>query len=256
MIAMDPASSPQTKMDIGFSIHRICASLSEDLKLCSEIEGAICNKVVAYAQDMAPQNKACLISLLSMGNGRSIRVARWIAYTLLLDQTSLPTSYGFTPPLAPVALLFAPSADSRGKFEIGEQVDYLDLCSWTRILCAVLTDIWLYVEEEKRVQTARDKELAAKADEQINGFSKKGKEAEVITPLSAVHQALEKLHGSIADTRINQLDRSKAKEELKKLSSRVVYQRRTAMQSLKKPAGAAMMNNYITKGPVSKGAKA
>lgn len=186
------------------------------------------------------------------------------------------TSYGFTPPLAPVALLFAPSADSRGKFEIGEQVDYLDLCSWTRILCAVLTDIWLYVEEEKRVQTARDKELAAKADEQINGFSKKGKEAEVITPLSAVHQALEKLHGSIgasscscfwclylifgqssiADTRINQLDRSKAKEELKKLSSRVVYQRRTAMQSLKKPAGAAMMNNYITKGPVSKGAKA
>lgn len=47
MIAMDPASSPQTKMDIGFSIHRICASLSEDLKLCSEIV-RLCNFVCSF----------------------------------------------------------------------------------------------------------------------------------------------------------------------------------------------------------------
>lgn len=46
-------------------------------------ETTICNKLIKFASDLQPINKAQLVTLLAGGSGRSARIARWVAHAIL-----------------------------------------------------------------------------------------------------------------------------------------------------------------------------
>lgn len=175
-------------------------------------ETTICNKLIKFASDLQPINKAQLVTLLAGGSGRSARIARWVAHAILTksmtvsavsikNQHLLPSElicaqvkYNDLPPLISLLELAlspqmaGPDSETRtrGVFELHEDTDFVDFAFHVRILAVAISNVEGYVLEEARETAAvtpksPGKPSADKPD----------------TLLTIVHHAIENLHSRI-----------------------------------------------------------
>jgi len=165
-----------------------------------------------------------MLDLLSGCTPVSGRIRRWLAWLMLTGDgdgaespsTQVLKAYTTTdlPPIDPIVDIFDKDAPGAVKLQVDRDTDYLVLEAQVHILAVVLTDIEGYVGSG-------------------GGEGKlKGSEA-----VQKVMQGLEKLMGKIVDTRAAHLDRTRTKDAINRLHKRVVHQRRTALDAMRKTTG-------------------
>ncbi|KAJ7703109.1 hypothetical protein B0H17DRAFT_1127442 [Mycena rosella] len=230
LVGMDPSSSAELQREIMIAVDVLCQSVAPTTDISTEIETTICNKLVKFASDLQPINKAQLVTLLAGGTGRSARIARWVAHAVLTR--SMPISvekYSDLPPLtsllefalAPEIAEVDPEARIRGVFDLHNDTDYTDLGFYVRVLAVAISNVQGYVLEEARAPAAPP----------TPGSPGKPSTEKPDTLLMTVRNAIENLHSRIVDTRAAHLDRSRAKGALKQLSMRIYYQQEAASRN-------------------------
>ncbi|OSX66353.1 hypothetical protein POSPLADRAFT_1053004 [Postia placenta MAD-698-R-SB12] len=230
LVALEPSVPSDLKRDCMVAVESLGQSVPSNAQ---HIDVAICSKVVRYARDLSPLNRAHLLSFIVGGSQRTIRIARCIARCLLLDEDPPSVeSYMQLPPLAPIIDLLSPPTGSEALFDIqgnSDKDDYYDnLACHVEVLSKALTGIDEYVALEK--EAARSEAAASPPSSQSSESGKKAGR-ETATPLEQVKTVLDVLHGKIVDTRAAHLDRSRAKATLQRLSLRIWYQRMASQRS-------------------------
>ncbi|KAF8210364.1 hypothetical protein K438DRAFT_2011771 [Mycena galopus ATCC 62051] len=242
LVGMDPASSPELQREIMLAVDLLCQSLAPYSHVSAEIETGICNKIIKFLSDLQPINKAHLIGLLAGGSGRTSRIARWVAHAVLTKSTSIPPAqYGDLPPLMTLIELAlsrkpSPEGETRGIFELADDVDYDDLAFYVQVLSVAVSNVPGYVEEE-----ASQPIVAPPASPGKLSLEKPD------TKLTLVRHAIENLHSRIIDTRAAHLDRSRAKAALKQLSMRIHYQQEAALKSRRGKKLARPIQQYFSR---------
>jgi hypothetical protein len=183
---------------------------------------AIASRLLAYASNLNVGHQEMLLSFICGGSPPAARIARWIAYNLLVEGPA--SEYSALPALD--ALRDTLSAGDR--FVIDEETDYETLNHLVAILAVALTDIDGYVAQ------GRSAALASR----ISTPDSRSESSSVDTPvktgptalLDEVKLVLDVLHNLIVDTRAAHLDRSRAKASLQRLSHRLAYQTQAALR--------------------------
>ncbi|KAJ7084483.1 hypothetical protein B0H15DRAFT_399988 [Mycena belliarum] len=226
-VGMDPATSTDLRREIMIAVDLLCQSFEPPTDISAETETNICNKLLNFACDLEPINKAQVMTLLAGGSGRSSRIARWVAHGILTRSTTISVAdYSDLPPLAPLLELVIPTGTTtktgtRGIFELYSDTDYTDLAFHVRVLAVAISNVQGYVLEEARVSAtvptkgSPGKPFAEKPD----------------TVLTLMRNAIENLHSRIVDTRAAHLDRSRVKGALKQLSMRIHFQQEAVSRS-------------------------
>ncbi|KAG9221056.1 hypothetical protein CCMSSC00406_0005505 [Pleurotus cornucopiae] len=222
-VALDPSCSQDITRDLIMAVHDISSSIGPCDDVIPDIESAVCNKLLGFLVDVEPINKDYVVGLLASGSGRTMRIARVIARSIILDKrTVTSTGYSNLPPLFPLVKALLDDASGRDIFQINSQTDYVDLGYYVHILAVALSAIDLYTENEK----AQKPEPFSPS---MLGLGRRPEKPD--TPLQLIKLALDSLHSRIADTRAAHLDRSRTKAAIKQLSMRIHYQRRAAVSS-------------------------
>ncbi|KAJ7497381.1 hypothetical protein FB451DRAFT_1211251 [Mycena latifolia] len=229
LVGMDPSSSADLQREIMVAVDLLSQSLAPATDISTEIESSICTKLVNFASDLQPINKAQLVTLLAGGSGRSARIARWVAHAILTRSTVPPAKYNDLPPLTSL-LEFALSPEMaqgdletpiRDVFDLDNDTDYTDLAFYVRVLAVAISNVEGYVLEGARPPAAS----------LPHGSPGKASTDKPDVLLTVVRNAIENLHSRIIDTRAAHLDRSRAKGALKQLSMRIYYQHEAASRS-------------------------
>ncbi|KAJ3553007.1 hypothetical protein NM688_g3850 [Phlebia brevispora] len=221
-IALEPSSSPELQTDIMVTIDVLGSCVPSGSDGFSHLESDICSKVLSYAANFKPVNKAFLLSFFCGGSVRTARIARWLARRLLLPDAESAT-YSDYPPLKPLIALVTPRSGSKEVFDIpgnSEEENYFeDLASYVEILSYCLNDIDKYAQDEREKEKSDG--LAV-----TSSYASPGKSVEKpLTELEQLKHSLDRLHGKIADTRSVDLARSAAKAALQQLAIRIHYTR-------------------------------
>ncbi|KAF9462477.1 hypothetical protein BDZ94DRAFT_1261462 [Collybia nuda] len=217
IIAHDPMTSPQLYQEIVLTIDEVCRFMAPGDEISKSLEATICTKILRYATEQTPVNKAFIMNILAAGTGRTRRIARWTAHALVTRSTLVSSaSYCDLPPLLPIldqlrCVTDRDSGESPGMFELHEKTDYIDLCFHVQVLGVAVSKVRAYVEQERITRRATP-------------FNLKNAEESPDMMIQMIHQAIEKRHSSISDVRAAHLDRSRAKAALKELSMRIHYQ--------------------------------
>ncbi|KAJ7446146.1 hypothetical protein B0H11DRAFT_2337325 [Mycena galericulata] len=229
LVGMDPSSSPDLQRDIILTVDLLCQSIAPGTDISTDIETAICNKVIKFASGLQPINKAQLVALLAGGSGRTARIARWVAHAIITKSMTVSAAkYNDLPPLillleqalSPEIVVHKPETRIRGLFEVYEDTDYIDMGFYVQVLAVAISNVEGYVLQEARELTALPP-----------GSPGKPAAEKPETMLTLVRIAIENLHSRIVDTRATHLDRSRAKGALKQLSMRMHYQQEAALRS-------------------------
>uniref|UniRef100_D8QC39 Uncharacterized protein n=2 Tax=Schizophyllum commune (strain H4-8 / FGSC 9210) TaxID=578458 RepID=D8QC39_SCHCM len=224
LILLGMAREPSCHMDgrIVLAIDALLMTLGPS-EVEMPIETAICNRLLPFAFELTPVNKAMLASLLAAGSVRARRMASAIAFALLNDRqfvenTRLPSGWAVCRLLAP--LDDAP-AELAQRFEVSKDTNtnYEDLAGHVQLLAIVLLDAHAFALQELVKYGPR---LQRKTDK---------KDQEEPTPLMLVQEQAQRLHEAIPDTRAAHLDRTRAKLALKQLWSRIYYQREAVVRA-------------------------
>ncbi|OCH88872.1 hypothetical protein OBBRIDRAFT_888789 [Obba rivulosa] len=232
LIALDPSSSSDLKRDAIVAFETLGQAIPDSADGPFGIGSAACSKIIKFAKDLKPFNQVYLLSFIMGSSPQTARMARWIARRLLLDASSpIFETYSALPPLAPVVEVLSAPSGSEGPFDILGNADkpdyYENLACYVELLSRTLTDIDEYVAEE----LAQDGEASMPESSSPSKMGL-GKEKPP-TPLEQIKTLLDRLHGKIVDTRAADLDRSRAKAALQRLSFCVHYQRIAILRSAK-----------------------
>ncbi|KAJ7680414.1 hypothetical protein DFH06DRAFT_416511 [Mycena polygramma] len=244
-VAMDPSSSPDLQKEIMVAVDLLCQSVAPNADVSAEIETIACNKLIKFASNLQPINKAYLVALLAAGSGRTARIARWVAHAVIIKSSAISVArYNDLPPLIPLiehALSqeiadLRPEGQTPSVFELHDDTDYDDLAFYVQVLAVAVSNIPGYVAEEASqpvvvVPASPGKASAEKPD----------------TKLSLVRNAVENLHSRIVDTRAAHLDRSRAKAALKQLSMRIYYQQEAAQKSRRGKKSSRPIQQYFSR---------
>ncbi|KAF8633407.1 hypothetical protein AX17_004578 [Amanita inopinata Kibby_2008] len=204
---LDPSASYEVRADITKSIDDVCKLGTTDM------ERQICQKVTLFVAALEAACKARVVSVFSNGSGSTRRIARWVAYLNLTNQSTLREDhYSDVPPLKDLLDVL----EAGRIFEIHDNSDYITLGHYVQILGIALTDVELYNAAER--QTCYKQEEAKLA--QYGSPSKIKNKHKILL----IHEALERLHARIQDTRALHLDRSRVKAAIKQLSLCLRYQ--------------------------------
>lgn len=237
LIATDPSTSLPLQRDITTVINQICNSIGPEGEVFSEIEARICSKLLNCISTCQPINKAYLLSFLAAGTGRSLRIARYAAFSIVTEQATVtPAQYSDLPPISEIlnALLLT-SSDQSGIFDLHDETDYVNLGFNVYILSVALSNVKGWALEER--EESRSKPLGRHSPNKLGSGEDKPK-----TPLQVLCQALESLHSGISDTRAAHLDRSRTKAAVKALSVRIYYQRDAWIRGNTNSNGKPRMN--------------
>ncbi|KAL1757612.1 hypothetical protein FB107DRAFT_272802 [Schizophyllum commune] len=223
VVLLGMAREPSCHMDgrVVLAIDTLLATLGPAEELVP-METAICNRLLPFAFELTPVNKAMLASLLAAGSIRARRMASAIAFALLNDRqsvenTRLPSGWAVLRLLAP---LDDTTPELAQRFEVAKDRDtnYEDLAGHVQLLAIVLLDVPTFAKQEVAKYGPR---LQCKAEN-------KDKEE---TPLMLVQESAQRLHEAIPDTRAAHLDRTRAKLALKQLWQRIYYQREAVVRA-------------------------
>ncbi|TBU31563.1 hypothetical protein BD311DRAFT_795303 [Dichomitus squalens] len=229
LIGMDPTTPEGVRIDI----RKACDSLEQAMDLAQQVELDACTKLVTFGKILSPPTQALLMSFIPGTSASTVRMARCVARSLLLDTTPSPEYQKNLPDLLPVVDLLVQEPGSCKSFDVvgnmGKEGYHDDLTCKLFILGRVLSDVDEYTLAEKQVvPKARKSELEEGAD----GERVQEKEPEQkLTLLQQVSRCLDLLHGKIVDTRAAHLDRSRAKAVIQRLSFRVHYQRAATLKA-------------------------
>ncbi|KAJ7287443.1 hypothetical protein C8J57DRAFT_1495884 [Mycena rebaudengoi] len=236
LVGIDPSSSPDLQRDIMIAVDLLCQSLAPNTDVSVDLETTICNRLIKFTSELDPINKAQVVSLLAGGSGRTARIARWVAHSIIAGTATLSVEkYNDLPPLMALLGPLASSASSlsdpskpriRGIFELHEDTDYVNLGFYVQILAVAISNVEGYVREEPP-----SKALVPKTPESPG----KPSTEKTDTLLMVVRSLVEGLHGRIVDTRAAHLDRSRTKAALKELSMRIFYQQKAVSTSKGNP---------------------
>ncbi|KAG5726394.1 hypothetical protein E4T56_gene9334 [Termitomyces sp. T112] len=228
LVANDPTSSAELQCEIVLAIHAVCGSIASGCDISASLESTVCTKLLKYLSTSEPVNKAYIIGLFGSGCGRTRRIGRWIAHSVITDKLDVsPQRYSDLPPILPLLEELtrqrSATVDSPGKFEQHGKTDFVDMAFYVRILGVAITNIEGYVKEERKAPRPRRSSSA-------NATSSTQPQE---PPLVLLQTAIETLHARISDIRAMHLDRSRTKAALKELSLRIYYQRQVAQQSFR-----------------------
>ncbi|KAG9316538.1 hypothetical protein JVU11DRAFT_2588 [Chiua virens] len=206
LIGLDPLTSDDLRTHLNITMDVICNHGASDHLL-----DGIREKVLNFAAQLAPVDKTRLVSFFASGGGRTRRIARQLAYSLLVSAPMGPTFEDKVPSLEQLILLLSPEAGSCEPFDVtNESTDYEVLSHYVNLLSVALDDLVPYVEEEN--------------GSSIQGSPGKPKKPPV-PPLELLCRVLELLQSKIVDTRAAHLDRSRTKAAIQRLTMRIRYDR-------------------------------
>ncbi|KAG8213862.1 hypothetical protein J3R82DRAFT_10606 [Butyriboletus roseoflavus] len=215
IMGLDSSTSSELRTQLNITMDVVCNHGATDYLLHD-----IHEKVLSFARQLAPINKARLISFFASGSGRSRWIARRLAYCLLVPTSVISNDQ--VPPLEPLILLLSPDAGSCQLFDVtNESMDYEELGHHVNVLSVALIDIAPYVEEERAIMKSASSTL-------VQGSPNKPKKP-VVLPLELLRRVLETLQSKIVDTRAAHLDRSRTKAALQRLTMRIYYDRMALM---------------------------
>ncbi|CCM03592.1 uncharacterized protein FIBRA_05729 [Fibroporia radiculosa] len=234
-IALDRSTSAELRSHIIVAIELLGQTLSGSGDGPIDIEVSVCSKILQFAKDLSPLNRAYLLSLMPGGCPSTGRIVRWLANCLLLNtDMPSPASYKSLPPLSPIVDLLSPPTGSGDLFDIIgnlETVNYYDdLVCHIDILSKVLNDVEAYVALENGIRLEAASTEVAESESTSPQKGSSSREAPP-TRLEQIKAVLDGLHGKIVDTRAAHLDRSRAKAALQRLSFRLYYQRTASLRS-------------------------
>ncbi|TFK25668.1 hypothetical protein FA15DRAFT_668178 [Coprinopsis marcescibilis] len=251
LIAMDLSTSHKLRREISvvadLMIHLLSSRDHRDL------EREVAVRLVALAANYEPTNKAFLLSLVYVGTGNTLRVARCCAFSMLTQtpaESITNSTYQDPPPLKRLTEFFAqPNEEGdlmykpSGPFQIDDDTDYSNVKDYLFALGVATSNMEAYVEEQKQ-RVAKEKEASI-----AQSPTKKHGHRRPDTDLQVMDKGLERLHAEINDIRAGHLDRSRAKGVAKQLQYRLHYQRlafeRAWVDRLKSKTSVA---NWLTKG--------
>ncbi|OAX32748.1 hypothetical protein K503DRAFT_860162 [Rhizopogon vinicolor AM-OR11-026] len=219
LIGLDKTTSNDLRVNVNSALDSICQTID------TRTHTSIHRRLLSYATTLTPANKAHLVSFFSSGSGRTRHIAQWLAYALLLPQS---TPSDELPPLDPLILLLSPTAGSDELFDVtSPTADFEDLRHYFDILSVALANIEPYVNEESSLSLSRQSSMMDDSPR---------KSQKPLVPLELLLQVLEVTQGRIVDTRAAHLDRSRTKAAMHRLQMRVHYQR----QAFKASRGRTM----------------
>ncbi|KAI0368344.1 hypothetical protein BV20DRAFT_969398 [Pilatotrama ljubarskyi] len=246
LIGMDPTTSAALLTEIRQSCDSIARAMEAAQGETCDMEATLCEMVVTFGKTLSPVNQSLLVSLFPCVSPSTIRIARNVSRSLLVDSPASPCSYDKLPDLAPIIDLLTPRAGRGGYFDVTGNTEkegfYDELACRVSLLSRVLSDVDEYVlleiqaakEKAAKEKAAKEKERTAqeKAEQKDIQDEEKEKEKEEQQPvLEQIRVLLEKLHGRIVDTRAAHLDRSRVKAAIQRLYLRVHYQRTATLRS-------------------------
>ncbi|KAA1476083.1 hypothetical protein DENSPDRAFT_932792 [Dentipellis sp. KUC8613] len=217
-IGIDVDAASQLKRDVMIAIELLCTCLPASE---STIESAIAIKVLGYASTLSVSNRSYLLSFFARGREQSMRVARFVAHSLLTEHDGglSTTTYNALPSLP--ALLDVLDTN-RGSFDVSsETTDYDELFARIDVLSVALSGIEAYTAQDRGSSSGT-------GTSQLEDSPRRGRER---PPLELIKNRLDILHGKIVDTRAAHLDRSRAKAALQRLAMRIYYQRAAVQHS-------------------------
>ncbi|KAJ6625558.1 hypothetical protein B0H10DRAFT_2211860 [Mycena sp. CBHHK59/15] len=237
LVGIDPSCSPDLQREFMVAVDLLCQSLAPSIGIIADQETAICNRLIQFCASLEPINKAHVMSFLAGGSGRTARIARWVAHSIIADiatlsvekYTELPPLVSLLDPLAPHLSSKLAGADPKTRtreiFELYDNTDYVNMKFYVQILAVAISNVKRYVQQEQG---------PGLPDSPTHGTPKspgKPSAEKTDTILTLVRSSVESLHGRIVDTRAAHLDRSRTKAALKELSMRIFYQQKAALRS-------------------------
>lgn len=169
--------------------------------------------IAGFGKTLSPLNQARLISLFPCVSPCTIRLARNVGRSLLMEGPASPRSYEKLPDLSPVVQLLSPAVGSGAHFDVAGNADkegyHDELTSRVSLLSRVLSDIPEYTSLEVQAakeQAAKEKALKdagvapasqAQQGEHQDGEKEKEEQASII---EQVRTQLEMLHGKIGES--------------------------------------------------------
>ncbi|KAF8161155.1 hypothetical protein B0H34DRAFT_795986 [Crassisporium funariophilum] len=241
LVGIDPSTSPDLQRDIIHAVDVACHCIPQG---STNVEAALCSKVLKCIDMYEPINKAHLLSLLSYGTGSTKRIASYIAYCIVTNRKSVRAeNYTDLPPLSDILeelTSYAPNHSiNSGFFALHDGTDYVDLGYYISMLATALSNVRGYVVEERR--SSKNKTPSLGRSQSPTKLGEKPK-----TELLLLHSELEALHSSISDSKALHLERSRTKAILKGLSMYIHYQRDYWLKN-DPEAHSKKLNHYFKK---------
>lgn len=225
VMAIDPYTTHELRRDITGAINDVCRSAVPVGGTDRGAESAIASRLVALAHEYRPVDKAALVSLLSGGTGATMRIARFVAHSIIVGYSStsitavcsmlilflslaqgthiaLQKTYCDPPPLSPLmTALLQPTKKDGGNasesdraatpamdktiFTVDDDTNYVDMKFYANILGVATSNVKGWVA----IQREKDKSKPKKF-----GF-----QPVVQTDLDLLHILLEDLHAAISE---------------------------------------------------------
>ncbi len=127
-VALDPSCSQDITRDMIMAVHDICSSIGPGDVVIPDIvsisptgtlqitqrqllfqESAVCRKLLGFLADVEPINKDYVVGLLASGSGRTMRIARVIARSIILDKRTVTS----VSPISPMSYRLLTISSSR-----------------------------------------------------------------------------------------------------------------------------------------------
>ena len=200
LIGIDPTTSGNLRTEV----RAACDRIEQGMSLAQQVELDACKKLVAFGKDLSPPNQALLVSFIPGTSASTVRMARCVARSLLLDTTPNSTEYQKTlPDLWPLVDMLTPESGSCDPFDIPGNPDkegyYDNLACRLSILSQALSDIDDYTTllEARTARKGLKKPVPGEgADNEKEDEQEKELEPK-LTLLQQVSRSLELLHGKI-----------------------------------------------------------
>ncbi|KAJ3927762.1 MAG: hypothetical protein NXY57DRAFT_1024071 [Lentinula lateritia] len=230
-ISLDPSTSASLQIAIAVVLDAIFQSIA-DPNVVADIEPIICTKILVYIKEFDPYNISRIVTLLTGSEGRSTRIARWVARSVLLGKTQVTESeYCHAPAVQDLSVILVQGATPVCQaFQINHDTDYVELGHYVQILAVALTDIPSYFPSEIAAVAA------IKAQHPIQASPSKDK---IDTPLEHLNRCITFVQRKITDNGTD-IERSRTKAALHHLSMRLYFQL-AARKADKNPA----ISNYF-----------
>ncbi|KAJ8503138.1 hypothetical protein ONZ45_g11126 [Pleurotus djamor] len=183
LIALDPSCSQSITRDVVIAIQGVCSSISSPEAIDPRMEATISTRILKYLSDLDLVHISHVIGLFASGSGRTIRLARCIARSVLLGvQTVSESDYFELPNLLPlVDLLHVEGSSTRAVFQIRSDTNFVNMGYYVHILGVALSDVDLYASREDAMQHIRGD----------------WREKPPKTPLQLIGLAIDQLHSRI-----------------------------------------------------------
>ncbi|KAF5393439.1 hypothetical protein D9757_000631 [Collybiopsis confluens] len=228
-VSLDSSTPSALQDEIMLVLHTVFQSIA-DPNVVANNEPLLCTKILTFILPLDPVNISHVLTLLAGGPGRGIRIARWVARSVLLGQTKVTgREYCHTPAIDDLsAILVQGETTSCPAFQITKDTDYVELCYYVHILATALTDISSYVPQELAT-------IASFKTEQHTGQSPNKDKPQ--TPFQLLESRMTFLHRKITDHGTN-IERSRTKAALHHLTMRLHFQLKAGTKS-DKPSNIA-----------------